>query len=113
MKLPPAHIVARADNCVTLDITVSAADEAFAGHFPDCPILPGVVQTDWAVRFAAEYLGAAPATVRDLRIKFRQPVLPDMTFRLALTFQRATLRLSFAYTVGDVELSSGQMCLGE
>lgn len=112
MKLPSAHIVARAEDSVTLDIVIPAADEAFAGHFPRYPILPGVVQTDWAVRFAAHYLGTGLATVRDLRIKFRQPVLPDMAFCLTLTFKRATQRLSFVYAVGDIELSSGQMHLG-
>lgn len=113
MKLPPVQIVARAEDSVTLDIAVPATDEAFAGHFPGYPILPGVVQTDWAVRFAAQYLGTGTATVRDLRIKFRQPILPNMALRLLLTIQRAAQRLSFAYCAGDVELSSGQMQMGD
>ena len=49
----------------------------FAGHFPGLPILPGVVQVDWAIRLAAEHVAGACARSASIdRLKFMAPVPP-------------------------------------
>lgn len=67
----------------------------FAGHFPGDPILPAVVQVDWAIHF-----GAGPGCARDRfagfsHLKFRSVIGPDTVLRLTLT--RAAGILQFAY----------------
>ena len=96
-------------DAVTLDCYVPATLPHFAGHFPGMPILPGVVQIDWAVRLAARYF-ALPAGFRALdNIKFLAVVLPDTRLQLALKFDGTRKRLSFAYTSAARTFSSGHI----
>ena len=66
-----------------------AADLAcFAGHFPEQPLLPGVLQLHWAVELAARVWPAefpAEQYSGSARLKFKAPVLPgqELAFELA------------------------------
>ena len=57
MSLQPQILSVQKDaDAVSLDLLVSKDLDYFRGHFPGLPLLPGVVQVDWALRFAQEYL---------------------------------------------------------
>ncbi len=79
MKLPTVLVAddSKAD-VVILTIEMSPELEAFCGHFPDNPILPGVVQIDWAMRFAAIHLGLEDMSARVFQVKFRDIIQPDI-----------------------------------
>jgi acyl-coenzyme A synthetase/AMP-(fatty) acid ligase/3-hydroxymyristoyl/3-hydroxydecanoyl-(acyl carrier protein) dehydratase len=79
----------------------------FAGHFPGLPILPGVVQVDWAVRLAAENLPAVRAVASIDRLKFMAPVPPGAVLALTLTHDAARRRVQFAYRLDGRECASG------
>lgn len=95
-----------------LDLCVPAALLYFQGHFPHSPVLPGVVQTHWAVGFGRRYfhLGAAP--VVGVQVKFRQIIVPDETIRLALGFAPDRNRVSFEYSGAQAVRSSGTITFG-
>ena len=113
MKLPPVHsIKASKDNEVILNITLPSEHEAFHGHFPDNPILPGVVQIDWAVRFAALHLGITELNPRGFQVKFRNIICPKKRLSLTLQFNVLKNQLSFAYASGDTIMSSGILKTG-
>lgn len=59
----------------------------FQGHFPDNPILPGVLQIDWAVHTTAEAFATLPASAFSgmSQIKFIQPIAPGSWLKLELT----------------------------
>ncbi len=113
MKLPVVLTTDKSkENEVILAIDMSPELEAFRGHFPDNPILPGVVQIDWAVRFAAIHLGIKEPPVHDFQVKFRNIICPGVPISLTLKLDNLKKRLSFAYQSKDVLMSSGQLKLG-
>jgi len=77
---------------------VDAGLPLFAGHFPDNPILPGVVQIDWAVSIAQEMFAAAAEQHFSgmSRIKFRAPVQPGAWLRVSLRLREGAVDFEFA-----------------
>jgi 3-hydroxymyristoyl/3-hydroxydecanoyl-(acyl carrier protein) dehydratase len=111
MKLPPVlGLETISTDEINIQLAVTANDEAFAGHFPDYPILPGVVQVDWALRFAKLHLGIASAG-QNFQVKFHNVIQPGMSLSLNLQFKRAKNRLTFAYHSEGKAMSSGQFKL--
>ncbi|MGF6773316.1 acyl-CoA synthetase (AMP-forming)/AMP-acid ligase II/3-hydroxymyristoyl/3-hydroxydecanoyl-(acyl carrier protein) dehydratase [Paraburkholderia sp. GAS199] len=85
----------------------------FAGHFPGLPILPGVVQVDWAMRLAAEHLPAVRTLASVDRLKFMAPVTPGALMNLTLAHEAARRRVQFSYRLGERECASGVIVYGE
>ena len=114
MKLPDVLAInASKIDEVVLALAIPAQLEAFSGHFPNNPILPGVVQIDWAIRYAALHLGITKPETRDFQVKFRNIIRPNAPISLTLKIDRSGNRLSFIYQSGDEVMSSGQLKLGE
>jgi len=78
--------------------TLLAAPElaAFEGHFPQAPILPGVVLVDWAVRLGREAFGLDGGMLRMETLKFQQLVRPGTELTAMLAW--APGRLDFKFT---------------
>ncbi|TDV39019.1 acyl-coenzyme A synthetase/AMP-(fatty) acid ligase [Paraburkholderia caballeronis] len=79
----------------------------FAGHFPGLPILPGVVQVDWALRLADEWMPGARALASVEQLKFMAPVPPGVLLRLALTHDASRRRIGFVWRFGERDCASG------
>ncbi|MDN5873928.1 MAG: hypothetical protein L0H29_06040 [Sinobacteraceae bacterium] len=56
----------------------------FVGHFPDQPVLPGVAQIGWAIRFARQAFQFDADPLRIDRVKFQQPIVPGDSVQLTL-----------------------------
>lgn len=99
-------------DAVEIDLALPPEHAAFAGHFPGRPILPGVVQLDWAVRLAASSFGQEFRPVRRFRVKYMQ-VIPPMPAGLSVSIRldRTRRELDFAYQVGAVTASTGRIWL--
>ena len=99
---------------VVLDLHVPPALAHFPGHFPGLPILPGVVQIDWAVRLARLHLpGCCAGAFSALEgVKFQALVLPDARLELALFWNAAKDRLEFSYANGQRKCSTGRLVFG-
>lgn len=97
-------------NSVRLTLHISPALDYFPGHFPGFPILPGVVQVDWVMRLAREYLGIPDDGFSALRaLKFSSPVLPDTYLSLEINWQNNRQRLDFTYRTDERIVASGQI----
>ena len=112
MTLPEVLSFTNEADQLRLTLAVPAGLGAFAGHFPDQPILPGVVQIDWAIRLAALHLDVAPPIARDFQVKFRRVIQPEAALSLTLRYDRAKGTLFFEYRVGEEIASSGRIKVG-
>ena len=85
----------------------------FSGHFPTAPVLPGVVQVDWALSLGHQLLDLPPRFVGMEVLKFQQLVRPGDEVQLHLRFDRERGKLYFAYRNDTAACSSGRIVLGE
>ncbi|MGA2397546.1 MAG: hypothetical protein ABSG30_05760 [Steroidobacteraceae bacterium] len=60
----------------TRTFTVPVDHPAFAGHFPDMPVLPGAALLDEALHVLEEELGFDPISWQLTTAKFLEPVRP-------------------------------------
>lgn len=96
-----------------LDLIVPLDLAHFTGHFPGTPILPGVVQVDWAINMA-QRLMQIPSRFAGMEVlKFQQLVRPGDCISLTLRFDRERSKLHFTYRNGDASCSSGRILLME
>lgn len=91
--------------CV-LEIHIPTALIYFIGHFADMPILPGVVQIDWAIHFSAQFMGVDKKNIGNIpQVKFTKIILPDTT--LFLSLKREENKIKFRYFDDASAYSSG------
>ena len=84
----------------------------FNGHFPTAPVLPGVVQVDWALQLAHSLM-TLPASFAGMEVlKFQQLVRPGERLDLTLRFDATRGKLHFAYrNTRQAACSSGRILL--
>ncbi|SAL78319.1 AMP-dependent synthetase/ligase [Caballeronia choica] len=87
-------------DALRMELRVPPGLAHFAGHFPGLPILPGVVQLDWAARLAAECFGGARRVASIDRLKFTAPVGPGALLALRLSHDANRGRVQFTYRLG-------------
>ena len=81
------------------------------GHFPQAPILAGVVQLHWAALLARGVFGVQEFPRDIVRLKFQRPVLPPAMLELRL--QRIDeLNVQFGYRSPGHAHSQGRLLLG-
>lgn len=79
----------------------------FEGHFPEVPLLPGVVQVAWAIELGQRLLGVS-GNFRGLNaVKFMRVIQPACTVVLSLEYQREKRQLDFVYELDGRPCSSG------
>ena len=88
---------AQHDDSIVLTLHIPATLCYFPDHFAHFPLLPGVVQIDWAARYAQHYFALTGAGQRLEQVKFQAVIKPDDTVQLSLKFEREKQRISFSY----------------
>lgn len=97
-----------ADECrFCLDIPLDLAH--FSGHFPATPVVPGVVQIDWALSLARRHLVPGLEFHGMETLKFQRLLRPGDTVDLILRLDRARARLYFDYRAAGQPCSSGRI----
>lgn len=97
-----------ADGARVLALRLPLDLACFADHFPVLPVLPGVLQLQWALAFGAERFGTPRACRRMEMLKFQNLLRPGDRPALRLRHDAAAGRLHFAYRLGGAEASSGR-----
>ncbi|MFK8330650.1 AMP-binding protein [Pseudomonas sp. BJa5] len=94
-----------------LQLAVSADLAYFSGHFPQTPVLPGVVQVDWAIELGQALLDRPRRFAGMEVLKFQHLVRPGDTLELTLRFDAERGKLYFTYRNAGVPCSSGRIVL--
>ncbi len=94
-----------------LDLSVPPDLAYLSGHFPTAPVLPGVVQVDWALAIGQRLLDLPPKFAGMEVLKFQQLVRPGDRISLSLRFDAERSKLYFAFRNGDAPCSSGRILL--
>jgi len=95
-----------------LELTVPADLMYFDGHFHAAPVLPGVVQVDWAIAYGRQYLGLRGAFGGINALKFQQMIRPAHPVQLELVHDAVKGSLNFRYFSDAGPHASGRILLG-
>ncbi|WP_226643737.1 AMP-binding protein [Microbulbifer variabilis] len=115
----PAAMVPQIINCNFLDnsgkveFSVNNDLPCLAGHFDGSPVVPGVVQLDWAMHFGRTLLKNNSTFSHMEVIKFKQLMIPGDRVELALEFNQEKNKLNFSFHNANdngTEYSSGRLC---
>lgn len=81
----------------------------FSGHFDTFPLVPGVVQLQWALAQARQALGLAAPVARVENLKYQQFLRPADTVNLHLHWQADKQKLLFKLDNGSAVCASGRV----
>ncbi|VVP96141.1 acyl-CoA synthetase family protein [Pseudomonas fluorescens] len=96
----------------SLQLSVPPDLAYFSGHFPKAPVLPGVVQVEWALNLGRQLLTLTGPFAGMEVLKFQQLVRPGDEIQLHLRFDPERRKLYFAYRNDTATCSSGRILLG-
>ncbi|SFG54847.1 AMP-binding protein [Pseudomonas sp. NFACC45] len=111
-KAPQVLEQVETDGQWSLQLLVPPDLAYFSGHFPTAPVLPGVVQVDWALSLGRQLMDLPPRFLGMEVLKFQQLMRPGDEIQLHLRFDRERGKLYFAYRNDTAACSSGRIVLG-
>jgi 3-hydroxymyristoyl/3-hydroxydecanoyl-(acyl carrier protein) dehydratase len=101
----------------TLSLLLPLELTQFDGHFPQAPVLPGVLQVAWALALAAPRLHTS-MRCRDMKgLKFQRLLHPgdrvDLRLHVDNELADGGATLHFGYRVDGTHCSSGRLIVGQ
>ncbi|MBN4050557.1 hypothetical protein JYU13_00460 [Gammaproteobacteria bacterium AH-315-M22] len=97
------------DLAITIHLSIPKSLQWFSGHFPENPILPGVVQTHWACELSKLLFAVTTPFEKITRLRFKTIVLPDAKLTLLLENKLDLKHVAFLYTCNEAVISSGNV----
>lgn len=111
-RFPRVRLVEDAPSRKLFELTVPPDLLYFDGHFTIAPVLPGVVQVDWALYYGRLHLGLTGPFAGMNAIKFQQMIRPGKPVQLELSWDELKRSLHFRYFSEAGAHASGRILLG-
>lgn len=111
MTVPPFNDIRCSGDRASCTLILGPDHDAFSGHFPEMPVLPGVIQIDWAMQLAARCFALREPVARAFQVKFMGIIQPGADLHLTLALDRTARRLSFEYRKDERVMSSGRVMI--
>jgi hypothetical protein len=111
-RLPRQRLIRKEENRVVFELSVPSNLFYLDGHFPNVPILAGVVQIDWVIAYARQYFDM-PSLFRGIQaLKFQRVIQPELPVELELTYEPQKALLSFTYRSAAGQHAGGRIQFG-
>lgn len=110
-SLPDIVEQSMSDSRLILKLRINHDIRYFEGHFDEMPVLPGVVQLNWAIEYAVKYFEIDFNLVSVDVLKFQKLLLPDSDVTLTIHMKTAQ-KFEFCFYNGDDVYSSGRIVSG-
>lgn len=94
---PRISAIASTDSGYILDLFIRSDIHWLQGHFPEQPLVAGVVQTHWATKLAQQFFVIQGDFQQIDNLKFQNVILPQQTIQLTLEFNAAKNTVKFCY----------------
>jgi hypothetical protein len=110
--LPVARLVANEPHRAVFEFHAPRDLLYFDGHFSAMPILAGVVQVDWVIRYGRQCFDLPPQFRAIHTLKFHRLIAPEMPLELELIHEPPKFCLSFRITSNRGCHASGRVLFG-
>ena len=106
------RVLHRSEDKITAVKTVTAAEEYLADHFPDFPVLPGVMMLETMVQAGRRLVcpngEGPPLVIREVRnVKYANMVRPGQTLQVEVTMRKQDAKGYEFAGVGRVDEQDG------
>lgn len=106
---PRVDNIEKNENTLTLSLTISDDIYYFTGHFPNAPILAGVVQVHWALYYLNKHFSMQVSDYKTIdALKFQVIIAPNYQVKLCLK-KLNNNKFSFSYSSDHGSHSSGRV----
>lgn len=110
--LPRQRLLEKEPQRAVFELTAPHDLLYFDGHFPAAPILPGVVQIDWAIAYGRQCFDLPPRFQGMQALKFQNVIHPDMPVTLELLHDPGKSCLTFCLSSPAGRHASGKLLFG-
>ncbi len=107
--MPRFDLISQSGDSAVVELQPPASLVYFDGHFDDAPILPGVVQVDWAIEVGRTVFGFTGGFLRMEALKFHRIFQPGGAMRLQLDWRAERAVLTFGFSSAAGRHSSGRI----
>ncbi|MFZ6758544.1 AMP-binding protein [Undibacterium sp. Ji50W] len=108
-RLPQVHMLEQEATRVVLELTVPASLFYFDGHFAIAPVLPGVVQVDWAILYGRQYFDLPAIFISIHALKFQQVIHAETPVMLEMIHDLHKGSVQFRYFSDAGQHASGRI----
>lgn len=107
---PRVNAISSSEHRCIIDLFIAADMHWLQGHFPEQPVVAGVVQTHWAGELAKYVFATGDECIRIDNLKFQQVILPGQSLQLTLDYSGgATTAVKFRYSWEETLFSEGKL----